>query len=268
VPAELVTALFGGGSSTRYYVGVVPPGWPAELVPTPPMAVSGGMQNGSRLAAVFADSSTRHPADSIRKRLEVAGWVRPPDERPQGFEAHGFQSSEPRYWFWCRDSLRASIASTAASGLTYVRVNLDPVRGQPCMPGVSSVSSVSSGSGVASASSMRRMSLPPLALPSLPPPPGLYATRSGGGSSSDGSMNASTQLADSTMSAAAVLAHYAAQLAKGGWTVYPATTADLFAVQPLQARDKDGAVWYGMLTVLPSAKTREVTITMTRLEAR
>src|SRR6476659_7108692 len=112
LPPELVTALFSdnnyASASSQYFAGVVPPGWPTELVPAPPISVSGGMRTGGRSFAVFVDSTTRHPRDTLRRQLETAGWTRPPNEPAQGFVA-GFQADYGHYDFWCRDSVRATL---------------------------------------------------------------------------------------------------------------------------------------------------------------
>lgn len=255
VPPELVTALFAGGNyasvSSRYVVGALPPGWPAELVPAPPVIVSGGMLTGDRRYAVFVDSSARHPVDALRRQLETAGWTRPPTEPAQGFNV-GFQEDDGRYGFWCRDSVRATLASTrGVDSTTFVRVGLETLHGNPCVP--------------------RRqrdmMEHPTLRLPVLLPPPGIHSVGGGGGSGGN-AMNANTRLVDSTTSAAAMLAHYGAQLVKAGWTVHPPTANAAFGSQALEARDRNGAPWYGMMIVIPSASTREVSIMMSRTSTR
>lgn len=255
VPPELVTALFSGGiyasPSSRYFVGVVPPDWPTELVPAPPITVSGGMRHGDSRYAVFVDSAARHPLDTLRRQLEAAGWTRPPSDPPQGFTG-GFQDDDGRYRFWCRDSVRAMLASTrGVGGLTYVRVGLETMRRDPCVP--------KARAGA--------MELAALKLPPLLPPDGIRSI-GGGSGSGERSLTATTRLTDSTMSAAAVLAHYSAQLAKAGWTAYPPVSTTAFASQALEARDKDGMPWYGMLLVIPSAAAREVSIMMSRTSTR
>jgi hypothetical protein len=55
---------------------------------------------------------------------------------------------------------------------------------------------------------------------------------------------------------------------KAGWTVHPPTATTTFATQALEARDRNGAAWYGMMVVIPSASTREVSIMMNRLSSR
>lgn len=255
VPPELVTALFSSGNyasaSSQYFVGIVPPGWPTALVPAPPILVSGGMLSGDRRYAVFVDSTARHPLDSLRRQLETAGWTQPRTEPAQGFTT-GFQDDERHYGFWCRDSVRATLASTrGVGGLTYVRVGLGTMRGEPCVPRTRAA----------------MLDAPALRLPLLFAPAGI-ATVGGQNGSSGNTTFTSARLVDSTTSAATVLAHYSAQLVNAGWTVHPPTTTAAFAAQAVEARDKDGVSWYGMMLVMPSAGTRDVSIVMSRSSSR
>jgi hypothetical protein len=250
-----VTALFNGANyaseRSRYTVGVVPPNWPADLVPAPPVTVVGGMFSGNQRIAVFVDSTTRHPLESLRRQLETTGWARPRTELLQGFIS-GFQEDEARVGFLCRDSVRALLASTRSTGgLTYVRVGLETMRGEPCVPRTRAAV----------------LDAPTLRLPLLFAPPGIRTT--GGESGSTGRTTiASTRLADSTISAATLLAHYGAQLVKAGWTVHPPTTTAAFATQALETRDKDGVSWYGMMLVIPTSSSRDVSIMMNRTSSR
>jgi hypothetical protein len=186
----------------------------------------------------------------LRKLLEDAGWSRPLtlEQEDEGFTPNSFRRDDGRLAFWCRDSIRANMLSTrGAESRTYVRMSFDTVRGQSCVP----------------ERRPARMRSTMLTLPPLFPPERVRQIR-GEGSSSGYSMSRSAQLADSTTAPSVVLAYYAAQLVKAGWTVRPPAADTTFASQALEAADKDGNRWYGMLIVLASAKTRDVAIMMTR----
>jgi len=209
------------------------------------------MFSGNQRIAVFVDSTARHPLETLRRQLETTGWARPRTELLQGFIS-GFQEDEARVGFLCRDSVRALLASTRSTdGLTYVRVGLETMRGEPCVPRTRAAV----------------LDAPTLRLPSLFAPAGI-GTIGGQSGSSGHTMFASTRLVDSTTSAATVLAHYSAQLVKAGWAVHPPTTTAAFAAQALEARDRDGVSWYGMMIVMPSASGRDVSIMMNRTSSR
>ena len=82
LPEALVTALMGSSSRISsqhpiYFVGQVPSGYPAALVPSGPVTLVGGMRDGSQTVAVFADS-TRRLAAVFEQLFEAAGYRRPP----------------------------------------------------------------------------------------------------------------------------------------------------------------------------------------------
>lgn len=102
-----------------------------------------------------------------------------------------------------------------------------------------------------------------LLLPPLLPPKGVQTISGSGGSGGTG-LSASTRLRDSTMTPGALLAHYVAQLVRAGWTVHPPTATAAFALQALEARDKDGVPWYGMMLVIATRDARSISVMMNR----
>lgn len=254
LPADLVTALFvgtnaTGGSAVQYYVGAPPPGWPSALLPAPPAVMVGGMKSTRQLTTVFADSTARLPLSAYLKRIEDAGWTKPAMD-----DAAGFQSGDDRYGFWCSDSARVTATLVPGAGsMANVRVTYVPMPRGTCVP-------------TPRASAGRpRASL--LTLPVLRPPAGVRFTTSGGSSGSN-SLTSSTGLVDATIDAAAVLAHYSAQLTAAGWRTYAPTLKPTFVAQLFEARDDSGATWRGTLLVVPNGTTRDVTLMMSRPDTR
>lgn len=259
VPADLVNALVAPSSGTppsEFFVGVAPPGWPAALHPTAPATVLGGLRNRRQLTLLFVDSTTRHPLAAYTRALEGAGWTRPPIAQLPGFQDRGgFQSSDGRQPFWCRDSTRVRLTERPDSaGFTRVRVAYEMLAAMPCAPTPTLRASVSAQLAV-------------LDIPPLLPPTGLRSVGSGS-SSAGSSMYVRTSFDSTTMTPRELLAHYAAQLTAAGWRSFAPTVADSFAAQHFEVRDEWDRIWRGTLLVMPTGHRRDVGILMARPDIR
>jgi hypothetical protein len=246
LPVPLVTALMAGNrysssATGRYFVGALPPGWPADLVPPPPASVVGGMTSGTQLIAVFSDTTRRFLARYL-KRLADAGWTEPTMERGTGFQSNGGGS----YGFFCRDSARiAAIAAPGATSGAFVHVTYQRVDVSSCVKRYTP------------------MRVSALDLPTLTPPPDVWPTTSGGGGG-ESEQSSHTHLVGAGLTPTAIAAHYAALLVAAGWTVDAPATADAIAAQAVRAHDKDGKLWSGSLIVVTAGSGRDVSLSMRR----
>ena len=234
-PAALPTALaraligaqgMGSDGPPKFFIGEVPEGFPAQLVPTATAWIVGGARSGNTLVAVFADS-TRRLAAVYEQMLEDAGWKRPPARPANGFTP---ASGAPRYY--CRDSVTITPDALAGPLRDYVRVTFQRSRGwDPCAPGFEV------------RESSRR-----LTLPALTPPAGMRAMQTGGGGGND-AVNTRAQLSGRAALPLEVLTHFGAQLVAAGWTLAPAPSIGAQAAAlVVSARDSTGALWSGVLT--------------------
>jgi hypothetical protein len=251
IPAGLATALIAGGSTapatptTHYMVGVLPPGWPPDLVIPSPALVVGGMMSGSTLVAVFGDSARR----LLR---EYVGWLnRAGYQRPAPPSIPGFQPSLESPLHYCRGL--AMVRPTSVPG--PLRSTMHVVY-QPESPSLCAIHPQPESSAPEV-----------LALPRLAPPPYLRGVRSGSNSNSD-EVYASTRLIGTTSAPAAVAEHYAAQLIAVGWTASPPVADERVAVQAFRARDESGKAWSGTLAVAKVGTNIHVSLTMQREEDR
>jgi hypothetical protein len=249
LPASLVTALLvgnraGTAGSGHYYVGVLPPGFPASLSPAAPAVVVGGTTSGPQLVVVFADTTRRFLA-SYLKGLEDSGWVQPVMESTGGFQSGG----DGRYSFYCHEGSRVSaMAVPGAPFGAYVQVTYQKIDINSCVNRRTMATRVSE-----------------LVLPSLLPPTGTEtsSSRSGGGSNEQ---SAQTHMTATSLPPAAIAAHYAAQLIAAGWTASSPASSEKVAAQQFDARDRDGKAWGGALVVVVVGSDRDVTLSMHRVE--
>jgi hypothetical protein len=79
-------------------------------------------------------------------------------------------------------------------------------------------------------------------------------------------VNSSTSLRDTTRTASRMASHYAAQLAAAGWTVHPPVADDRVAAHALDATDKSGRVWHGVLLVVTNAGEHAISVSMNPAE--
>lgn len=246
LPADLITALFAGGQAVgrgaTYSVGELPAGWPAALKPPGSSAV-GGMTYGHTLVALFADT-TRNPVASYVALLGNAGFSQPAPRT-----GSGFMSSGGRYSWYCRDSTNVvARMAPAPSNARWLRVSYTTgtptacVTREPAQPATPHSRSI-------------------LALPELPPPAALGRGRAGGGASEE-RVSSYTMLTGTSLTPAALVAHYTALLTAAGWTAAAVASDSTSAVQLLRARDAKGGLWQGALFVHATTTGRNAFLEM------
>jgi hypothetical protein len=261
IPVDLVNALFssGGANDQEFFVGATPQGWPAALLPSAPARTLGGIRSPRQLVAVFVDSTSREPFAAYERTIQNAGFARPSSRGSVGFLNGGFQGGEGRISLWCSDSAQVITSSQSSTrALTYIRVTYATAEPR-------SICSPMSGSPM-----MRRDRDPrftQLAIPPLYPPSGVQTTGSGSGGSGN-TMHATTSLDSTSLTPAAVLQHYSAQLVAAGWTAMSSPTSTSFASQLFEARDDLKRTWHGVLLVMSTGAKRNVTLMMARPEDR
>jgi hypothetical protein len=253
VPIDLATALVaspftGGPGATRIFVGTAPNGLAASNLPPKPVSVLGGMATGAFQSVVLVYPATDpDPAASYMKFLEGAGWKRPFMQLPRG----GFVATDELHFrsaALCRDSARATVLpiSGAPSGSAWVRADFYPER------------------GVSMCTERPRTDfMQEFVFPVLVAPPGSSTSGISGPGGSPDSRQVSTTL-KTTLTAPQILAHYSAQLQKGGWIVGTPLTADSLGVERVTAKDTTGREWSGALTVVGMDGGAEVAIQMVR----
>jgi hypothetical protein len=248
LPVSLVTALFSGsqpvGRGTVYTVGDLPAGWPMELWP-PGSAALGGMKDGRMLVAVFSDT-TRRPLAGYLAQLRNAGFTQP------ATRGNGFASSGGPFSWYCRDSATVTARMVPSpAGVSYLRVSYTRGSRPSC--------------------SLQDIPLPRrpevLELPELPPPAGLQSGHAGSSASSNG-ISAEGELRGTSVTPAALLAHYARLLTAAGWTADVSASDSSSAVQLFRARDAGGRQWHGALSVFATATGRNVALVMNPEDAR
>ena len=99
--------------------------------------------------------------------------------------------------------------------------------------------------------------------PALEAPAGSRTVGTSGGGGSPDTRETSTTL-QTSLTPQQLLAHYAAQLAKSGWSVGTALTGDSLSAQRVSAKDTKGREWTGALTVVSMHSESHVTVQMAR----
>ena len=221
-----------------FVAGRVPDGWPSSLVPPPPVSTLGGMSVGTALTAVFLYPPTAdRPFADCCALFESNGWT-----RPQGVFGEGFESV--RTAMFCRDSSLATVGrSTSDPADQSIVVSLGPCEGWPCLEDAG------------------RPPRGTINVPRLTAPPGVRWDR-GGGSSGGGDHIDSHIRVTTDLSPAELLPFYARQLADAGWRMGESSVNGMNATQWLEADDRRGHAWRGLLTVYVNGPAREVFIYM------
>lgn len=244
LPEPLVNALMGslGSGGTvdppQYFVGTLPTGFPAALVPSGPVTVMGGARTGYVTVVVLADS-TRRLAPVIEALFESAGFARPATTPASGFNA----ASEP-FRFFCKDSLQLAVDPVLENDREMARITMRRARGQAC--------AMFTYPSPATAT---------LKAPVLRPLAGTHVSDSGGGQGS-GYLDIGAVVAGASLETSAILAHYTAQLAKAGWTLSTPAISPRVSVEYLEAADDVGKRWWGTLMVSGTPSTMDVKLVM------
>lgn len=267
LPRELLLALLGNANprdSAALAIGRVPVGLPAELASSG-VEVLGGVsypvrgdprgvtRDGRRGTAllVLAEPGDRAVA-AVAASLERAGWRRPQPPSPMQ-ERGGFVPAivPPRLATLCRDDAAIALApSVRQAGGSFVRATLMPVRQSACDPTVAARSSPY----------FEAFPFPPLVAPA-----GVTSHMASGRGGGDDRREAYTRL-QVDMTPEALVAHYAAQLERAGWTLGAAVQADGVALRSGSARDPQGRTWHGVLTAqrIGDGPERDVTLRVVR----
>jgi hypothetical protein len=244
LPESLVNALIGGlhqmgpGNPPEYFVGALPPGYPAMLVPDGPVTVLGGARSGNQLVVVLADS-TRRLSTVMEDLLQASGY-----SRPGATPGSGFSSAPGPNRDFCKDSATVSVEPVMGEMHEMARVTYRRNRGQSC----SWFGPPPSRGGV-------------LKLPPLKPLANAHVSTSGGGSGEQ-AVDSHARVDGQALDPSVLLAHYVAQLVQAGWkTGAPAIGAHV-AAQFLEAVDDTGKHWQGTIMVSGSSTAMDLALIM------
>lgn len=242
LPARMIM-----GDSPHYTVGRAPAAFPATLLAAKPARIVGGSTLGFFVSTVFQYPRSIDAVATYEAFLRGAGYGAP---HSAGLDAlrHGFVSgSEPNPpHLFCKDSGTVAVALVDSTPTTRSMVVLS-IR----EPGVHNLCNPDEPGGFAQ----------PLDIPLLRPPPGVEATVGGSNSGLD-HMETTIRL-DTTLTASAILTHYARQLTAAKWTVAakPAV-GDGIAMRVLKVTSAKGETWHGALIVITGVTQREVVLRM------
>lgn len=230
LPRQLVTALLSGSERlttmppVEYFVGTVPAGFPAALVPSAPAVALGAVRSGGHIIVIFSDTTRRLPA-ILEQQFEEAGY-----KRPAPTPGSGFSGASGPYRFFCRDSASVSVEPLVGPERHMARVSYRVTRGRMCADFVRPPSRTGT-----------------LRLPALKPPTNAHVASSGGGAGDE--VTARAVVTGEALSAPAVLAHYASQLIDAGWKTGAPAVGARVATQFFEAVDDAGGQWQGTLLV-------------------
>ena len=261
IPRELVLALLDRygwpPSPADVVVGRLPRSFPADAIVRENIRILGGIEGGN-VSTVVADvpEPPERAVARVASHLEGAGWRRA-DEQPMG---GGFvPNATVRPTVYCRANAVLAYTVRAREGVAGSRLHLS----------VSHPDGYSQCTGGGERDQRRLMEFRSTSLPNLESPPGARMSGSGQGSSGPGSREAYTRL-ETTLSAAAVGEHYAAQLRRAGWTVSAPTQGDEVILYRAQRRDEEKHNLFGVLTVLrvPDTQQLDVAFRAAQVDAR
>jgi hypothetical protein len=229
----------------QFFDGRLPTGWPAALVPAGASVLGGSVVGDSGMfrvqTAVFTFSAQTNPDEVLRGLLARAGYVRLDPERAEsGFVGNTPSQADTKY---CKGSSMATfgVVDSAQAPFAFAVTLIDGEAGrQSCSPRRDW--------------EMRHRF--PIEVPTLVPPTGAMVFGGGRHWGSDGGSMQST--VRTTMPADSVLAHYTAQVVRGGWKAdgRPVSTDDI-AVQRFSFRDGQDD-WMAALLVMAIGDRREV----------
>ncbi len=246
IPEALARALIAQGyeqaGGPTIVVGRVPEGWPAELVPPPPVTVLGGTSVASTLQAVFQyPADAEDPLDDFHTALASRGFT-----LPKMAFGEGFRNST--IVMLCRESLLAQVrVQTLDAGGAVVIVSLSPGAG------------ICTGEFPGRPMRARdRMEMPLMKLP-----PGVKRS-SGGGCCGGGDHTTHNISLITPVSCEEILAWYAEQLRAEGWTAGDSLRGAGVVTQLVQHRDSKGTDWLGALTVWENGISRDVFLNLSR----
>lgn len=250
IPTSLAIALSGPyvqlfEELPHFVVGRAPEGWPAALVAPAPATLVGGVTFGPMRTVVFQYPATADPANEFRQVMTRAGYTR--GRNPMTAQG-GFTSREPfDFATYCGKDGIVTVSDADSSAMKraiLVTFAAPPVTSPACgdrsmMPGHGDF---------------------PVKLPPLVAPPGVSAQPRGTSRSGD-EFSTSVHL-DTTLTAPALLDHYARQLSRAGWKVGKRLADRNTGLQSIATRDSTGTVWSGALILVTSGAQRTLQLTM------
>jgi hypothetical protein len=242
IPEPLVSALLDArGSPARpsphFSIGTLPPGYPAALVPAGHARIVGGMTTGHEMVAVFADSTQRLAA-VMEQVFEQHGYT-----RPKQTPGAGFSPGSGAYASFCGDSGVVFVEPLTGANRTFARVTYR-LQG----PGSCQMFQGQHAAGI-------------LVFPELEPPADVHVMGSHGSTNSDGVIS-TAQVTGANLNAAAVVAHYGAQLVAAGWTAAAPAISERVAAEYFEAKSASGGWWEGVLMASGSKTALTISLSM------
>ncbi|HEY7357724.1 MAG TPA: hypothetical protein VH590_14705 [Ktedonobacterales bacterium] len=237
----------------QLFVGQLPDNLPFELpIPEGSRVIGGITRSPEHIGLLLDVPLPPEQAHAFYKeRLQADGWSEL--DQPMGMQRGGFVHSSilarSHSVTFCKGPRGPSLdvrALSAQAGFTDVRLSLNlDERESPC----------AQSARMRRGRRVRDMGLEQL-IPPLAPPEGARQMGGGGGGGSDSWYSSATLEADTDL--ATLTAHYADQLAQGGWTRTDAGSAGPAAWHIWTFQDEDKEPWYGMFFMLKSpGKERE-----------
>lgn len=258
IPTVLAQSLLGGFGmaelTPHFVLGRVPPGWPAALTPRAGLRVVGSATMGPITSVVVAVPRTPSGAASLERLLSAAGY--------HALDTAGVPKPEGFGW---SSSFRGPVAGTAYCGDSARAVSVTPLDSSGMTRHVALVRF--EGPGVTTACDLKASGIREpraeiaLRVPYLRAPAGVAVSSSG--TSSSGDSFDVRAVADTTLSALALVEHYSAELQRGGWaSVGGAVGTTRAATRALSARDAAGTEWQGAVSVHTAGDRRVIHLLM------
>lgn len=235
---ELLTALMVGRTGGDVFVAS-PPTSLADILPYAEWGrVVGGVSDGddTGIVVVAVEGSGQAALERLPDVLAGLGWTRPAElEQPGG----GFRAAEPdgAPLQWCGQGRLLSASGLDHESGAYLRLAFGDGQRSMCNQEV-----------VESRQNRLRLRPARIGLPSLRAPEG--SVLRGGGSGMSGSHAQSEALIRTDLSAAALAAHFADQLAAEGWVTAGGVDGDGMSLRVWTVPREDGA-WTGVLGIWP-----------------
>jgi hypothetical protein len=249
VPVELVRYLLGGAR--------VVAGQPISVLDSNTLRggyVHGSRYNGTASASIVSFPWTRLATlDTLRRRLERAGWSPPPAPKviaQPGFQSSTFNSASGTNSVFCRNREQMSVGIAGAQGTETV-VSLSHQTGQrtACDPETPRPELNRGMSGFNAAMSL---------IPALAPLPIGFTSGAGSGGGLDEAHADAVVMAD--VPVAEIVEHYRRQLIAAGWTNAERSNTSNVGIATFTLRDSTARNWSGALTVVGNPPTTRVDV--------
>lgn len=233
IPADLAAALIGAPADA-IVIGRVPDGLDFEVpMPAGGRVLGGVRQFGATTVVIEVPLGRREAMAAAREALMQAGWTEPTFEPFRGRPEGGFQTSGgPMPGALCNEGAMASTSSTrnVTPDRTVIRLSFAQERmGSICSP-------------QARAMNVQNIPLPRLVAPDM------GEMRGAGGGSSNGRADSEARI-ETTMSVAALSAHFHAQMIDQDWTQVADETGETASLRTYTMEDDNGR-WYAALIII------------------